>query len=415
MRSIFISYRRDDAKLMVDRLVDRLRAVFGNEVVFRDVDSIQIGQDFRTQITESMRDAKVCLVVIGPQWITPATDGQRRIDNPADPLRVEIESAFRLKVPIIPILVQNTLMPREQELPESINQLVYYNAVRLREDPDFQHDFDQLVTAITHYIPKPANKLPRPGIRRFPWLSGILGAILVIVLATILIVKPALPFLPTSHGQTNGGGTPNGTTAKSTTPKLTSLIPAGWQEQDDPLVDNSKGNHWDETSYLLYSCTLGTSGYAIAGSILGFCLAKTATEFADFAVQVDVQTLGGGAGIVIHASDNGGYYYFLDNNDSTHITANFVAFDTNHHLTTLKIVSLSDQRIPFLQGKTDTNTLGVVVRGNTYTLFVNGVEAAQVTDSTFPQGFLGLGEGYDNGRDYGNAIMKNLKLWTPAA
>lgn len=47
MAGIFISYRRSDTGAVCGRIADSLRAVFGNDAVFRDVSDIPGGIDFR--------------------------------------------------------------------------------------------------------------------------------------------------------------------------------------------------------------------------------------------------------------------------------------------------------------------------------------------------------------------------------
>ena len=412
MRQIFLSYRHDDTRLMVDRLVERLRAVLGNDIIFRDVDGIPGGEDFRKEINESMHEAKVCLVMIGPQWLNAMKDGQRRLDDPTDTVRIEIESAYRNNVSIIPVLVQNATMPESKNLPESINQLSYQNAVRLRSDPDFNNDFNFLITTINHYIQTGSSKPEKGG--RSP-LTTVLGAAVVILaalLVAVLVLKPNLPLLTGNSSQTRGSQAGGGTIKPAAS--MAALIPSSWHEVDDPLQDNSKGYNWEENSLLLSSCSFTTIGYAAQGSIDTRCLARTATNFTDYAFQVELQmSISTGGGIDLHTSDNGGYYFTVVNMDGTQVNAYFKSFDSSGTYKTLKTVAFNDLNIPFNKGKADFNTLGVVARGNTYTCFINGVQAAQVTDSNYPQGFMGIAGGYYHDRIYVQTFARNAKIWTP--
>ncbi len=52
---IFISYRRSDTPDAVGRIYDRLVSEFGKARVFKDVDSIPLGQDFRGHLNDSRR------------------------------------------------------------------------------------------------------------------------------------------------------------------------------------------------------------------------------------------------------------------------------------------------------------------------------------------------------------------------
>ena len=106
--NIFISYRREDSADISGRINDRLVERFGKNAVFKDVDSIPIGRDFRRHLQEAVGRCDALLVIIGKQWCD-ATDehGKRRLDDPRDHLRIEIETALeRGDIPVIPVLVQ---------------------------------------------------------------------------------------------------------------------------------------------------------------------------------------------------------------------------------------------------------------------------------------------------------------------
>ena len=45
------------------------------------------------------------LVLIGEEWLTPDDGGVRRIDDPNDRLRLEIEAGLRHQTTVIPVLV----------------------------------------------------------------------------------------------------------------------------------------------------------------------------------------------------------------------------------------------------------------------------------------------------------------------
>src|SRR3712207_1780179 len=91
---IFISYRRQEASYLAGWLHDRLADHFGEEHVFLDIDWIKPGVDFMTVITEGIARSGVLLSIIGPRWLAADQDGGQRLDDPNDPVRVEIETAF---------------------------------------------------------------------------------------------------------------------------------------------------------------------------------------------------------------------------------------------------------------------------------------------------------------------------------
>lgn len=118
---------------------------FGAEAIFRDVDSIPLGVDFREHLGSAIQRCHVLLAVIGRDWIgTGEPGGARRIDDPTDFVRVEIESAIQRDIPVIPLLVNRAAMPRPEQLPTEIAALAYRNGMPIRHDPDFRTDVTRL-------------------------------------------------------------------------------------------------------------------------------------------------------------------------------------------------------------------------------------------------------------------------------
>lgn len=159
--AIFIGYRREDSQDTAGRIYDRLVAAFGEPDVFKDVDNLPIGTDFGDYILGLLPQCRVFLALIGPGWLDARdASGARRIDNPADWVRIEIETA--LKTPglqVVPVLVNGARMPREDELPESLRRLARFNAAVVRRDPDFHVDMTRIVAALKDRV-APAVALP---------------------------------------------------------------------------------------------------------------------------------------------------------------------------------------------------------------------------------------------------------------
>lgn len=157
MPNIFISYRRADSSAVAGRVYDRLVDAFGRENIFKDVDSIDLGEHYATRLQDEIAKCDVVLVVIGDEWLT-LTDGEgrRRIDDPGDPVRIEIEAALARpdNTLIIPTLVEGSRMPETSELPEPIRDLHYLNALNIRNDPDFHRDVDKLIERIRTLFPE---------------------------------------------------------------------------------------------------------------------------------------------------------------------------------------------------------------------------------------------------------------------
>jgi hypothetical protein len=145
---IFISYRREETSYPAAWLYDRLADRFGGSQVFKDVDSIQLGDDFVEVIQRAVGSCDVLLALIGDQWLT-ITDqhGRRRLDNPDDFVRLEIEAALTRNVRVIPILVEGAPMPRPEELPESLTRLVRRQALQLSPER-FEFDTNRLLKVL---------------------------------------------------------------------------------------------------------------------------------------------------------------------------------------------------------------------------------------------------------------------------
>lgn len=144
---IFISYRRADSADVVGRIYDSLVKEFGRENVFKDVDSIPFGVDFRTFLANSVAQCNIFLAVIGKHWLVTES-GQRRLDDPADWVRIEIESALARNIPVVPITVSGANLPPASELPASLQDLVYRNSLAVRPDPDFHNDMQRLIKSL---------------------------------------------------------------------------------------------------------------------------------------------------------------------------------------------------------------------------------------------------------------------------
>jgi hypothetical protein len=129
---IFISYRREETAYPAGWLFDRLAHHFDGGQVFKDVDSIQPGDDFVEVIATAVGSCHVLLALIGAEWLTITDEhGQRRLDNPDDFVRLEIEAALTRGVRVIPILLDGARMPRADELPASLAKLVRRQALEL--------------------------------------------------------------------------------------------------------------------------------------------------------------------------------------------------------------------------------------------------------------------------------------------
>lgn len=149
MPQIFLSYRRSDSEYIAPMLSEKLQQHFGADSVFFDIGSIPLGVDFREYIEKNVAGCDVLIAIIGDQWLG-AVDGRgkRRLDDPSDFVRIEIESALKRSIPVIPVLVDKVEMPSADDLPPSIKSLVYRNATELRAGRDLHSHMELLIQGL---------------------------------------------------------------------------------------------------------------------------------------------------------------------------------------------------------------------------------------------------------------------------
>ncbi len=159
---IFISYRRQDSVGHAGRLYDALASEFGTDAVFIDIDAIPLGVDFSVTLREEVARCNVMIAVVGPQWLTVTdTAGRRRVDNPQDYVRMELEAAFERDALIIPVLVHGAEMPRPDELPPEIAAFSRRNALELSD-----HRWHAEVRALCQELARlPTRPATAPGTR----------------------------------------------------------------------------------------------------------------------------------------------------------------------------------------------------------------------------------------------------------
>jgi TIR domain len=161
MSGIFISYRREDAAGHAGRLYERLSKFFDEDHLFMDL-RIPPGEDFVDRIEQGVGSCEVLLAVIGNDWVTVTNaDGQRRLEDPQDYTRLEVEAALQRGVRVIPVLVGGAKPPIGKDLPEGLARLARLQA---HEVTDLRWDFDtqKLVEAIENVT---EGRIPGPNTR----------------------------------------------------------------------------------------------------------------------------------------------------------------------------------------------------------------------------------------------------------
>jgi formylglycine-generating enzyme required for sulfatase activity len=136
---IFINYRRDDSAPHALTVAGYLENTFGKRNIFIDVDRLRAGLKFRTVLEAKLRQCKVMLAIIGPNWVDARDGGSRRIDNPEDWVRVEIERALARNIPVIPVLVAGATLPSKTDLPPTLQPLVDHQCATVTTN-GFRHE-----------------------------------------------------------------------------------------------------------------------------------------------------------------------------------------------------------------------------------------------------------------------------------
>lgn len=178
MSKIFISYRRDDSADVCGRITDHLIGRFGKSAIFKDVDSLHGGEQFPARLQAALQQCDIALVVIGRQWLTiPDAAGRRRLDDPGDFVRYEVEQLLRRGIAVIPVLVQQAALPAAHELPPALAALSAYPPVVVRPDPYFRQDVQSLASTIAGLLRAAASKRQR--VIPHPWLlaAALIGLV----------------------------------------------------------------------------------------------------------------------------------------------------------------------------------------------------------------------------------------------
>lgn len=200
---IFISYRRIDSAGYAGRIYDRLVAYFGEDAIFMDVDTIEGGTDFTKVLEDAVQSCDVLIALIGGQWLSiKDKDGERRLDNPEDFVRVEIATALKRNIRVIPVLVDGVDMPQPTDLPENLKTLARRNALRVNHhsfNPDIYRLLEHSKSALDEAKALRA-KAVRPKTEQkalFRWILTLLPLAFIILafVAYSQAISDAIPVL----------------------------------------------------------------------------------------------------------------------------------------------------------------------------------------------------------------------------
>jgi hypothetical protein len=174
---IFISYRRAGTAGYAQLIADNLVKSYGPDLIFMDVDSIKLAENFKEKIFNALSVAEVMLAIIGPGWLSEE-DGRRRIDDPHDYVRQEIATAIERHIPIIPVLVDGAQFPASEDLPEEIRLLAQMQGQVIKFD-SHKGNISSILRGVELYVKRR---------RSFLALGVMLAVAVVLALAVALAV-----------------------------------------------------------------------------------------------------------------------------------------------------------------------------------------------------------------------------------
>jgi hypothetical protein len=154
---IFVSYRREDSAGTTGRLFDRLARHFPRSRIFIDVDSIEPGEDFLKELEQAVASCDVLIAVIGKRWLVSSNREGPVLDNPEDFVRLELTTALKRNIRVIPVLVEGASMPSSRDLPEELKPLAHRNAIELSHTR-FDVDADRVAGAIERALAQAAEQ-----------------------------------------------------------------------------------------------------------------------------------------------------------------------------------------------------------------------------------------------------------------
>ena len=281
-KNIFISYRVSDTAGETGRLVDTLKQYFYEEQIFVDIEKIEPGVDFTIAISRSLEACDVLLAIIGPSWQgLNTTTNKSRIHNADDWVRIEISTALKRNIRVVPVLVDGGSLPSEDELPDDLKPLVRRQAYEI-SNKRWKYDTEQLIRFLIKLgIPTKPIGPPTPSNKTSWWsqnylwvtITGLALIIITAIFSNISEPDAVDPFIP---GNDPGTTVTPQQVLPNTQPQQTITDPG--QTNTEPVQSNEIENVngiWYDANGLYYldlaqnGNALTVTSYSIAGQRTG--------------------------------------------------------------------------------------------------------------------------------------------------
>jgi hypothetical protein len=120
-----------------------------------DIDTIEAGGNFKEHIDEAVSKCAILIAVVGPSWASARDDQDRlRLSNSNDFVRLEIGTALRRDIAVLPVLVDGAKMPDPKDLPSDLSSFTERQALVLT-DAAWDHGIDQLLKSVNEAVQAP--------------------------------------------------------------------------------------------------------------------------------------------------------------------------------------------------------------------------------------------------------------------
>jgi hypothetical protein len=151
---VFLNYRVVDEPFGAAMLDIALSERFGAAAVFLASKSIPLGSAWEEEMFAAVTASAAFLVVMGRNWLDARDkDGRRRIEDPTDFVRREIELAMKLGKNVIPVRLGVPRLTKHSALPTELAGLLSCQDTEVRYRAA-KVDIDQLADKLKSLIPE---------------------------------------------------------------------------------------------------------------------------------------------------------------------------------------------------------------------------------------------------------------------
>ncbi len=152
--------------------------------MFMDREELTLGRDFENTIKARLEECDTVLALIGPNWLD-AMQGRLNGSDP-DFVRMELELALSRGIPVVPVLLDNALLPRAEVLPAGLKDLVKRHGIAVGQQ-NFEADVTRLLKGVgVKVVHGTSRKVAGSSWLSWPMLLTLLGTAAIISLQHFL-------------------------------------------------------------------------------------------------------------------------------------------------------------------------------------------------------------------------------------